>query len=93
MEIAFALSSGSHSQLKSRLMVKEHFPCGTFSYPVGFVKRSVSKQTHVIKLLGALRTDFTYAPVLLFELYPARNHSSMFQTGDVATHPREKLSS
>ena len=38
--------------------------------------RNMFKEAHVIKSRGALGTGFTYAPVLLFELYLA-----MFQTG------------
>ena len=35
--------------------------------------RNVCKEVHVIKSRGALGTGFTYAPVLLFELYLAIN--------------------
>ena len=33
--------------------------------------RNMFKEAHVIKSRGALGTGFTYAPVLLFELYLA----------------------
>ena len=49
--------------------------------------RNTFKDVHVPKSRGALGTGFTYAPVLLFELYLAINNGStshgfgMFQTG------------
>ena len=36
--------------------------------------RNMFKEVHVIKSRGALGTGFTYAPVLLFELYLAINN-------------------
>ena len=38
--------------------------------------RNMFKEAHVIKSRGALGTGFPRAPVLLFELYLAMNHSS-----------------
>ena len=40
------------------------------------INRNMFKEVHVIKSRGALGTGFTYAPVLLFELYLAINNSS-----------------
>ena len=48
-----------------------HFHINTVSS-----KRNMLKEEHVSKSRGALGTGFTYAPVLLFELYLAINNSS-----------------
>ena len=50
-----------------------------------FSTRNMFKEAHVIKSRGALGTGFTYAPVLLFELYPAINNSSMATSGEPST--------
>ena len=55
---------------------KEHFPCGTFHINISLSTKILLEEAHGIKSRGALGTGFTYAPVLLFELYLAINHSS-----------------
>ena len=71
MEIAFALSPEAHTQPNSSSMVELHFACCTFSYQHGFVNEKHVQRVKVPKSPGALGTGFTYAPVVLFELYLA----------------------
>ena len=62
MEISFLLSHDAH--------------IAHFHFNGVLLKRNMFKEVNVPKSRGALGTGFTYAPVLLFELYLAINNSS-----------------
>ena len=56
--------------------MKNIFHVANFHINLVFSMRNMFKEVNVIKSRGALGTGFTYAPVLLFELYLAVNNSS-----------------
>ena len=59
--------------------MKNTFHVAHFHFNMVLLTRNMFKEVHVIKSRGALGTGFTYAPVLLFELYLAINNSSTSQ--------------
>ena len=76
VENSFVLSAGDDTHQKWNFNTWRILRMWHLFISTGFYQRAIFKQVKVPKSRGALGMGFTYAPVLLLELYLAKNSGS-----------------